>query len=78
MEEPDLCGIYNLGIETNIWYVIPVARGFKFAYNTHEKITAIRKDAHTISIKNITFDTSQWFDDDIISIEWLLSLFYYD
>ncbi len=77
-DEPDICSVYKWITTFDGWYVSQFGRGFDFTYDSDEDVIAILKDTLTLYIDSVEIDTSQWFDEDIISIEWLPSLFYYD
>lgn len=77
-EESYICGVYRWRSSFHGWYGRPISIGFDFTHNKYENVTAILKDEHTILIDGVEIDTSLWFDEAIVSIEWLPSLFYYD
>ena len=77
-DEPEVCAVFSYTTTFDGWYSSPIGQGIDFVYDSKVGTTAILRDAHTITIKGIEIDTSQWFDEEIIGIEWLPSLFYYD
>jgi len=77
-DEPELCAVFMQHTDPNGWSRRWFGHGFDFTYDSNQDIIATLKDRHTIRIDGVEIDTSQWFDEEIINIEWLPSLFYYD
>lgn len=76
--DTDLCVVYRTRTNSVGWYSSNIGKGFEFAYDHNQDLIAILKDDHTISIDGMKIDTKEWFDEAIINIEWLPSLFYFD
>jgi hypothetical protein len=73
--ETDMCWIVQNAI-TSHYSFYSSERGYAFAYDPETRSLAIVGDVRIVSINGEQFDLSQWLDGDIVSIEWLPSLFY--
>jgi hypothetical protein len=65
--------IYGTGWDPN-----GLGEGYDFDYSRATDTLAYVRDATTISVARTTLDTSAWFDEPVVSVEWLPPLFYYD
>jgi hypothetical protein len=76
-DEPTACRVSIHRIANFGWYDHPFTDGYMYAYDAiNDAIAVVSSDA-TITINNRQqFDLAEELDGDILSVEWLPSLFY--
>jgi hypothetical protein len=75
--DPNTCAIFEEDYFHWVYYYYPgQSEGLAFDYDHANDALVVLRDEDTILVNDEERDLAQWLDGDIVSIEWLPSLFY--